>query len=61
MPYSISTADFKPSEATTSSTCDWRAWWQHQSAIDGTDWRTLLDAAEQVLSKLRALHVGASS
>jgi hypothetical protein len=50
-----------PTYTTAPSTADIREWWRAESARVGTDWVTLLDAAEQVLSKLRVLHVGLSS
>jgi hypothetical protein len=59
---SNSSALFKPelSSSSTGAVADggWRRWWREQSLIDGTDWRTLLDAASAVLSRLRVVHGG---
>jgi len=38
----------------------WRIWWHHQSIADGTDWISLLDAAQAALSRLRILHAVSS-
>jgi hypothetical protein len=35
----------------------WLAWWREQALIDGTDWRNLVEAAEQILRQLRVLHL----
>jgi hypothetical protein len=43
--------------STGSCASDWRAWWQHESRLVGSDWKTLLECAEAVLQKLRAAHV----
>lgn len=60
---SNSSAARKPPETTTSSTTDWRRqWWAAESKRTGTDWISLLAAAEAALLRLRTLHaVGASS
>jgi hypothetical protein len=39
---------------------DWRRWWAAESERTGTDWKSLLAAADAALSRLRAVH-GASS
>lgn len=44
----------------TASDGGWRAWWRQQSQIDGTNWVSLLAAADAALRDLRILH-GASS
>jgi hypothetical protein len=58
-----SSAFFKP-ELSASSTgtgpVGWRRWWSQQSIADGTDWISLITAAERVLRELRALHVVSS-
>jgi hypothetical protein len=60
--YSSTAADRKPPEITIiSSTLNWRAWWRLESARVGTDWRTLIECAEVVLSGLRIEHLGAPS
>jgi len=50
------------STISSTGTCpsDWRAWWAIEARRCGSDWQTLLQAAEQALNKLR-VHVGASS
>jgi hypothetical protein len=39
----------------------WRCWWREQSLIDGTDWKSLLDAASVALCRLRVVHGVSSS
>jgi hypothetical protein len=39
---------------------DWRRWWAAESERTGTNWKSLLTAADAALSRLRAIH-GASS
>ena len=34
----------------------WHAWWQIESRRAGTDWRTLLESADQALRRLRVPH-----
>jgi len=43
---------------TLTSTANAREWWAAESRRIGTDWITLLDAADAALSRLRILHVG---
>jgi len=54
-----------PSPLTSQSTGlnpeGWLAWWREQSLHDGTDWRSLVGAAEAVLSRLRLAHGVSSS
>ena len=38
-----------------------REWWQAESRRCGTDWISLVDAAQAVLSQLRVLHAVPSS
>jgi hypothetical protein len=45
---------------TATSTANAREWWAAESQRVGTDWISLLDAADAVVSRLRILH-GASS
>jgi hypothetical protein len=47
--------------STISSTANAREWWAVESRRCGTDWRSLIDCAQAVLSELRVIHVGASS
>jgi hypothetical protein len=49
--------------STTTHSADWhdREWWQAESRRCGTDWVTLIDAAERALRNLRIVHVGAPS
>jgi hypothetical protein len=51
MTYPNSSAAYKPIETTTPSTVPWHEYWREQSRIDGTDWRSLLDAAAAALSR----------
>jgi hypothetical protein len=34
----------------------WRCYWQARAANEGTDWISLIDAAQAVLQRLRVLH-----
>jgi hypothetical protein len=49
------------SPLTLLSTENARLWWQAESRRVGSDWRSLLDCAQAILSELRIMHVGASS
>jgi hypothetical protein len=46
---------------TALSTANPREFWAVESKRLGSDWRSLLDCAQAVLSELRIMHVGASS
>jgi hypothetical protein len=35
----------------------WQRWWSEQSKLDQTDWKSLLDAADSAISRLRAKHL----
>jgi hypothetical protein len=52
---------FYPAYITTPSTgcwpADWREWWGQESRLVGTDWKSLLTAADAALCRLRAAHV----
>jgi hypothetical protein len=40
----------------------WQRWWEIESRRNGADWKSLIDAADLALSRLRAAHsTGASS
>jgi len=39
----------------------WREFWRIESRRVGSDWVSLIDCAQAVLSELRIMHVGASS
>jgi hypothetical protein len=43
----------------STGTCpaEWREYWAEQSRIDRTDWVSLLEAADQALTRLRAKHL----
>jgi hypothetical protein len=47
-------------EPTSSSTgtdpAGWRHWWAAESERVGTDWKSLMAAADAALSRLRAIH-----
>jgi len=47
--------------STSTDAAGWREFWRTESHRCGTDWTSLLEAADQVLRKLRVLHVGAPS
>jgi hypothetical protein len=42
------------------SSANTREWWAAESRRVGTDWISLIDAAQAVLCQLRVRHVGAS-
>jgi hypothetical protein len=46
--------------STGASPAGWRIWWHHRSIADGTDWISLIAAAETALSRLRVLHAVSS-
>jgi len=61
--YSISSSFDKPdviSRSTGTCPAEWRLYWAAQSRIDGTDWVSLLAAAQSALTQLRIVH-GVSS
>jgi hypothetical protein len=61
--YNISSNACKPDITTYSTGADpegWRLFWNQQSRVDGTDWITLIAAAQSALTKLRLVH-GVSS
>ena len=62
MIYNIQATDFKSSsEVTLPSTANAREWWAIESRRCGTDWISLITAAEQVLRELHVLHPESSS
>jgi len=46
---------------TITSTENGRLWWAAESRRVGTDWISLLDAAQAALSQLRVIHVAVQS
>jgi len=53
---SLSYGRLNPDSSVALSIADARVWWQYESARAGTDWCSLLDATEAVLSRLRGVH-----
>jgi hypothetical protein len=47
--------------STGTSPAEWREYWRHRSAAEGTNWQTLVPAVEAIVARLRAQHLAGRS